>query len=127
MKKVSRIILLGSTLLCLNTTYSNPPTTFLGPTLRGSFTSPVTSETAYSFAGEAGIKNFRVSGTFAWKLDEEQRFKFTGEYLWQRITYAFFNGNTDQWVNQGAIGADYQYVFANVMLNPEFNFEAYYS
>src|SRR5258708_1514164 len=81
------------------------PTTFLGPSLRAGYTSTLTNTLAYSLAGEAGIKNFRVSGTAGWKIIENQYLKMTAEYLRQDITYAFYSGNTDQWVQQGALGA----------------------
>lgn len=88
------------------------PTTFLGPTIKGAYTSTLDETTAYSIAGEAGLKNFRAGGTVAWRIEDSQRFKISAEYLWQQLTYAFFVGNNNQWVNQSAVGADYQYDLA---------------
>ena len=103
------------------------PTTFVGPTARGTFTSPITDVTAFSLSGEAGIKNFRVGGTLGWRIDNNQRLKFSAEYLWQDITYSFFSGDSDQWVNQGAIGADYEYMFNNVAYQPALDISGYLS
>jgi len=104
------------------------PTTFVGPTLKGSYSAAAINDyTAYSVLGELGVKNYRVGGTLGWLLADNQRLKVSAEYLWQNINYAFFSGNSYQWVNQGAIGADYQYDFMNMALNPQFDLEAYYS
>lgn len=87
------------------------PSTFLGPTLRLTYAGWFTDNAAYSILGEAAGSNFRISGTAGFKFSAVQRLKFTGEYLWQDIAYGFLAGNTKRWVNQGAIGADYQYDF----------------
>lgn len=116
MKKAFRLALrLGILLLSINTAAyasipnNDDPTTFLGPIVRAGYTSPLTNTTAYSVAGEAGIKNLRIGGTVGWQIMNNQRLKLSAEYLTQNITYPFFSGDTDQWVQQGAIGADYQY------------------
>ncbi len=133
MHKIARLaLILGSALMFLSTTYASVPnhdhpTTFLGPNVKGKFTSPLTNDTAYSLAAEAGLKNFRVGGTIGWRIADDQRFKVSAEYLWQKITYAFFSGDSNQWVNQGAIGADYQYTFINVDYKPQLDLDAYYS
>src|SRR5579862_5543579 len=133
MKKVTRIsLILGSMLACLSTAYSSIPNndhpkTFLGPNIKGSYSSPITDITAYSIAGEAGLKNFRLGGTIGWRLQDNQRIKTSVEYLWQKITYPFFDGNTDQWVQQGAIGADYQYEFLGYSYEPLFDLNVYAS
>lgn len=106
--------------------YDNPAT-FLGPTIKGSYTDSLRVNSAYSVLGEAGWKNFRVGGTVGWALDVNQRFKFSGEYLVQKITYPFFAGNTDQWVYQGAIGAGYQYDFVDYAYEPQFNLSGFLS
>jgi hypothetical protein len=117
-----------STLLLYGAAYSNNNhTTFLGPTAAVGFTSALNDYTAYSVAGEAGLKNFRIGGTLGWKLAENQGFKVSGEYLWQKITYSFFSGNPDEWVQQGALGAAYQYDFLDYSYRPEFDVSAYVS
>lgn len=132
MKKVTKVALaLASSLLVYSAAYSTSvpntdhPVTFLGPTARVGYTSTLNNVTAYSVAGELGIKDTRLGATLGWKIHDNQYLKVTGEYLWQKITYAFFAGNTDQWVNQGAIGAAYQYNFLNDRLKPEFDFTGY--
>ncbi len=132
MKKLAKLTLvLMSSALFYSTAYStnipntDNPKTFLGPTARVGFTSTLGDYSAYSVAGEAGIKNFRVGGTLGWKLTEFQRLKVSAEFLRQEITYAFFSGNTDQWMNQGAIGAAYQYDFADYSYRPQFELSAY--
>ena len=128
MKKVISIVftLIGA-LLYLNTAYSSQPTTFLGPTIRTGYTNTLTNTTAYSVAGEVGAKNYRVDGTLGWKIRNDQRLKITGEYLWQKITYNFFAGNTQQWVNQGAVGAAYEYDLPGYALKPQLDLSGYYS
>lgn len=133
MKKVSKFTLaLGAALLALGTVHAgipnnDHPTTFLGPNLQLGYTSTINNFTAYSLAGEAGIRNFRVGGTLGFLIDEHQRIKVSGEYLWQKITYAFFSGNDDVWVNQGAVGAAYEYLFSDLALKPQFDISGYYS
>jgi hypothetical protein len=51
----------------------------------------------------------------------------SGEYLWQKITYSFFSGNPDEWVQQGALGAAYQYDFLDYSYLPQFDLSAYVS
>lgn len=129
MKKFPKIAFaLGSIFLCSQAAFAqNDPTTFLGPTLKGKYTSTFNNYTAYSVLGEAGVKNFRVGGTLGWMLQENQYLKFSAEYLWQDITYRFFSGSTDQWVNQGAIGAGYLYEFLGYSYDPHFDLNAYLS
>lgn len=104
------------------------PTTFLGPILKGSYTNTYNNTTAYSVLGEAGVQNFRLGGTVGFVVQNNQRLKVSAEYLFQKITYPFFVGNTSQWVNQGAVGAAYQYDFdAGWWIVPQFNLSAFYS
>lgn len=127
-KGLKFVIALGSSMLCLSAANANDSTVFLGPTLRSSVTGLILDEgTAYSYAGEAGFRNFRVSATIGLRLDENQRFKMTGEYLWQRLHYNFFTGDTNRWVDQSAIGADYRYWFKDATLKPELDIRGYYS
>lgn len=124
-------IVIVTTLFSLTTNaripHSDHPATFLGPTARGSYTNPITDSTAYSIAGEVGLKNFRVSGTVGLRFAANERIKFSAEYLVQDITYAFFNGDTNQWVNQGAIGADYQMILNDYIFDPTIDLSGYYA
>ena len=74
-----------------------------------------------------GLKNFRVGGTLGWRVDTNQRLKLSSEWLRQDITYAFFSGNSNQWMNQWAIGAGYQFDFLGYSYDPAFDLSAYYS
>lgn len=123
-----RSLAVGSILACLSTAYaSDEPTTFLGPTANVSVTNSLNTTTAYSLAGEAGRKNFRVGGTIGVKLVENQLFKFSAEYLWQDIKYNFFTGAESKWMTQGAIGAAYLYEFSGYGFNPQFQLSGYLS
>ena len=131
-KRCNIIFLLLGTLVLLSAAKANVPNhdnpiTFLGPTARGTFTSPITDITAFSLSGEAGIKNFRVGGTLGWRIDDNQRLKFSADYLWQNITYPFFSGNTNQWVSQGAIGAGYEYMLIDSAFKPALDISGYLS
>lgn len=103
------------------------PTTFLGPYGRLGFTTMMTDSTAVSVAGEGGPRNYRIGGTLGWTDMGSNRFKVSAEYLWQKINYGFFSGNSYQWVAQGALGADYQYLFEDYEYNPQFDLNAYIS
>jgi hypothetical protein len=105
--------------------YSHP-STFLGPTIRPSYASWFNDATAYAVMAEFGLKNYRLSGTAGWKIDNEQRLKFSGEYLWQRITIGFLSGNIKEWLPQGALGIGYQYDLA-FPYSPTLNLDAFLS
>ncbi len=107
---------------------NSDPTTFLGPTARLGVTKAMTDDSAYSVAGEVGLRNLRLGGTIGWEFDYNQRIKASAELLRQKITYAFFDGNYDPWVNQGAVGLAYQYDMRNVEpFNTMFDLSGYYS
>ena len=118
--------LLGIDMVMAGTSNYGHPSVFLGPTARLNFTSPISLNTAYSLAAEAGAKNYRAGVTVGWQFQDYQRIKLSGEYLWQKLTYSFIDANKDQWVRQAAIGADYQFDFG-YLFNPQFDLSAYYS
>ncbi|MBA2651108.1 MAG: hypothetical protein H0U73_02380 [Tatlockia sp.] len=62
-----------------------------------------------------------------WRIQDNQALKISGEYLRQDIIYSFFSGNSREWVQQGAIGAHYQYGLYQFRFLPEFNLKAGYS
>lgn len=64
---------------------------------------------AFSFMGEVGERNFRGSGTYGVNFTPCQRFKFSGEFLTQKLKYSFLSGDTKRWVSQYALGGQYQY------------------
>lgn len=101
------------------------PIRFIGPTLRGSYTDALRVDSAYSLVAEAGWKNFRMDGTVGWRIANNQRLKFSGDYLVQNISYSFFAGNNNRWMSQALIAAGYQYDFAGYTYSPQFNLSAY--
>lgn len=104
------------------------PITNVGPTLKASFTNRLVKYNAYSLEGELGARNLRFNATYGWKLTECQRFKVTGEYLWQYINYAYYSGNTNAWVSQIAASVAYQLDLApQNFLRPQFDIAGYWS
>jgi hypothetical protein len=91
-------------------------------------TGPLTYTSAFSFSGEAAVENLRASGTFGWEIFDNHHLKFSLEYLWQELDYAFFAGNNNGNVTQGAVGADYWYeVPTSSFLKPSLTLNAFYS
>lgn len=91
---------------------SSSTNNFLGPSLNWSHVMPLNSDAAAAYGLEVGPRNDRLSATvgYAFGDGDNQRIKLTGEYLWQDIDYTFYSGVTRQWVSQGAVGLDYQYL-----------------
>lgn len=125
MKRISKLALaITSTMVCLLANAGVPnnqdPTPFLGPTLRMSHTSYLNNCYAYSFAGELGFRDVRGSATLGWNIDDVQKVKGTIELLTQKLDFGFRSGTVEEWVGQGAIGADYVYAlnwFNNIALD----------
>jgi|GEM_PF-1115709 len=116
-KIVSRFALFSTLLFsCVAFATSIPnnspnPKTFLGPSLSLSVTKGISEDTAFSIAGEGGPKLMRVSGTLGWELTYYQRLKATAEFLREKLTYSFYTGRVNEWMNQGALGLAYEYDF----------------
>jgi|GEM_PF-1808554 hypothetical protein len=132
MKKISRLTLAIGGIFLAGSVWSSEsntdhPTTFLGPTLRTAFTNTFNDTTAYNIAAEFGVRNFRLGGSLGFQFENYQRFKLSVEYLRQNITNPFFDGNSDQWIQQGSLGADYEFVFADTAYYPSFNIYAFLS
>jgi hypothetical protein len=73
----------------------------------------LTENIGMSLLGEWGTKNYRVGGTIGGAFGpatSQSRVKLSGEYLSQKLGYKFYSGNQQRWVNQYAIGAEYQYL-----------------
>lgn len=81
---------------------------------------------AFSFLGEAGVRNFRLNGTGGTWTTERSRLKVSGEYLVQKLSYNYFSGKKAQWVQQGAVGADWEYLLDCDMLKAV-DVQGYYS
>lgn len=73
-----------------------------------------------------GPRVLRANGTYGYALNDKNRVKITGEYLTESLDFDFYSGNTRQWVNQGAIGAAYQYWLGGDKLK-SFQIGSYYS
>lgn len=133
MKKRTKVLVVLSSVLLLSQTYAttipntDDPTTFLGPTLRGTFTSSIGNQSAYSLAGEAGLKSGRLGGTLAWEIEDYQRFKVSAEYLWQHIRFGFFPGNAESWGQEASAGVEYQYDTQYYVWLPQVGFNAFVS
>ena len=68
---------------------------------------------AFGIRGEAGVKNFRGSTTYGTYLADQHRFKISGEWLNQKLTYHFNPRRAKEWVSQYAVGGEYQYLIGN--------------
>lgn len=106
---------------------TDDPSTFLGPILKGSYSDSINEDFAYSVLGEAGIKNYRANGTLGAKIDAVNRVKLSGEYLRQKINYAFFSGNSKEWVEQAALGANFQHDLGRSYYSAQLEVGAYVS
>lgn len=102
------------------------PTTYLGPTAQAGYTGVIDESSALNIAAEYGANNYRFGGTVAYNLSPNTRTKATVEYIAQDLTYPFFAGNRSEWMNQFAVGADYQYDIATT-LKPSIDFQAFYA
>ncbi len=76
----------------------------------------VTENSAVSFLGEGGRRNFRFNGTFGLILNQDNRFKISGEYLQQKLKYRFSPGSAKRWVRQFATGATLQHDFCHPII-----------
>lgn len=74
----------------------------------------------------AGPRVLRANGTYGYALNDRNRIKLTGEYLTENLDFNFYSGDTRQWVNQGAVGAAYQYWLGGDKLK-SFQVGSYYS
>lgn len=128
MERVTKIVATISMTALAAGIASAQPRTFLGPTAHFGVVKTITDDSAFALAGDVGAKNLRASGTIGWEFDYHQRVKGTAEYLRQKLTYSFFDGQQDEWVGQAAAGVDYQYDFRQVEpFNTLLDLSAYYS
>ncbi|MBA2711493.1 MAG: hypothetical protein H0U57_12995 [Tatlockia sp.] len=103
------------------------PTSYVGTTANAKYSQSISERSAFSILGEAGSRNYRFGATLGWQFLDNQRIKISGEFLEQDILYAFFSGNSREWVRQGAFGAHYQYDLNQFNYSPQFNLKAGYS
>lgn len=90
---------------------------FLGPIIYVPINKVLNPSSASSVSIEGGPRNYRASGTIGWEINSCEHFKLSAEYLKQRITYNFLTTETQQWVEQEAIGAGYQYSTSDCFQN----------
>jgi hypothetical protein len=81
-----------------------------GYILNGHWTNYLNLRNAFGFELDFGGDEFRLGGTWAHALSEQQRFKITAEHLAQRPNYNFFAENDTEWQGQNAFGAAYQFL-----------------
>ncbi|MBS4168053.1 putative Ig domain-containing protein [Parachlamydia sp. AcF125] len=77
----------------------------------------LTQEAAVAFVGEVGRRNYRANGTLGWLWGNQSRFKFSAEFLSQKLGYRFSTGKQDRWMHQYAVGAEYQHDFYHPLLS----------
>ncbi len=63
---------------------------------------------AISFLGEAGYRSLRGGGTYGTYFSNCHRFKVSGEYLRQKLT--FQHADKAKWTSQYAVGGEYQWL-----------------
>lgn len=54
---------------------------------------------------QAGLRDYRINGTYALALMEKHLFKVSAEYLRQKLGFGYSSGHIHKWVDQYAIGA----------------------
>jgi hypothetical protein len=99
---------------------------FLGSVVAGHVTTLLGSDLGSSVGVEGGSRQNRAHVTLGWLVTDNQRIKFTGEYLWQNIDYNFYSGTVRHWVKQGAIGAGYHYSLYHNLVS-DLHLAGYYS
>ena len=72
---------------------------------------------AYALDLELAKSERRYSATFGHAFNDNQRLKFTAEYLTQNLDFDFTTGKVSEWVGQPAYGLAYQYVLSHGMVN----------
>lgn len=91
------------------------PTTFLGTIGSVSLNNMLSDTSAFSVGLEGATHHVRLDGSYGWRLIGHQQLKLSAEYLLQNISYSYYSGNTAQWVQQGAVSADYQFALGKYL------------
>ena len=87
----------------------------------------VNNNTALSFLGEIGKRNFRLNGTWGGFCEEYFRFKLGGEYLAQKLKYDFASGSEREWMHQLGLGAKLQTYYCRWKCVRGFQLSGFYS
>lgn len=85
----------------------------------------INEDSAVSFLGEVGRRNFRANATYGLFFGWDKRVKVSGEYLTQKINYNFSSGREGRWMNQLAAGIACQKDFYNFRFFKALEFGAY--
>lgn len=87
------------------------------------YTTDVTASVAigdrFALAGEfeGGSRNIRASGTLGFGFTPASRLKTTYEFLRQKLDFSFITGSDRYWVDQSAIGLEYEQLLGAGMLD----------
>ncbi|MBY0378722.1 MAG: hypothetical protein K2Q33_09205 [Gammaproteobacteria bacterium] len=82
----------------------------LGPIVELKSAMSFNPEQAGALEVAGGTQVLRINATYGIALNDNNRLKLTTEYLRENLDFSFYTGDTYQWVQQGAIGASYQYL-----------------
>lgn len=128
-KKILFLTLLGCSSIIQASAYDwdNNPTSYVGTTGKAKYSKSITDNSAFSVLGEAGPRNYRLGATVGLLIHDDQRLKISGDFLRQDIEYAFYSGNSREWVQQGSVGAYYRYDLNEYSFLPQVNLKAGYS
>jgi hypothetical protein len=122
------LVFLSLLALSVNAWSTGGRETELGPVFRAVFGDDELfwDDFAFGWLGEAGPNNVRANGTVGYIIDPFNRVKIGAEFLNQRLRYQFASGNTHRWVNQWALGGQYQYLLCDPWIK-SLDFDGYYS
>lgn len=127
MKKLLGVFLLVAALLqadCDDTS-THKRNAWLMPIGRVVLTPSLGDHYGASLLAEGGLRDARANVTLGTQM-EFGRLKVSGEYLTQRLSYVFNSGKTHKWVQQGAVGLDYQHLLDYQVLKA-LDLKGYYS
>lgn len=90
------------------------------------YTNTWSENNAASFLLGFGVNTFRIGIVWAHQLTDNQRLKLGIEHFAQEIQFDFVSSPDHEYIGQNAIGATYQYLFHNSILQ-QLNVSGYYS
>lgn len=130
MKNQRRVLTAIATMIAAGSTFatipnSEEPKTYLGTILHGTYADLFSDTAQYAFNVEAGVNQQRFGAAGGYKADKYQRFKVYVENLRQNLGYAFFSGDTHQWVNQTAVDFRYEYRYVDNKFIPDVELAGY--
>ncbi len=96
-----------------NVNFSLQKDSLLGPVGQVTLSHAINETHAVALELDGGTRILRLNGTYGFALNDKNRLKLTAEYLAEDLDFTFYTGDTRQWVDQGAVGASYQYLLGN--------------